>query len=285
MSYKYVRFDGVSLPLYDHRQAHTPMAAESALRDSIGGAYDWRGTKRKKGRKQTIPISGVYLGETEYLIDELYNYIVDESGNRIIAGNGYQVLQSQIDDLMAKVGVRGQLWREHIYDGTLEWKMARLLQMPWPRTFEDKGVIANVSCTFETSMEFWHAETATENSVNAVASTPISLNLTNLGQEIDDAVLTVTHTSGTITVIAIVDYANGISWTWTGSLSGGNTLTFDCGAKTIRLGDSDSYSGFALGSLHSGAGWLPLAAGENSLSVTLAGGNATVTVSHYNQYP
>lgn len=284
MSYQYVEFDGVDLPLFNHSQNHSPMSSDATLRDSIGGSYDWRGATRKKGRKQTISLSGVYLGEVTYLTDGLGNYLVDESGNFIVAGHAKEMLRSQVADLMAKKGVRGQLWREDLSTDDRQWKTARLLQVNWQRKYDDHAVIANMSCAFETSMEFWHAEEATETSVNAVAATPKALNITNNGQQVDDAVITITHTSGTITAIAFLDHATGVDWTWTGSLSGGTILTIDCGAQTIRKGSTDSYSGFALGGSHTAAGWLPLSSGENAFGVTLTGGNATVTVSHYDQY-
>ena len=284
MSYQFVEFDGVDLPLFNHSQNHSPMASDATLRDSIGGAYDWVGAARKKGRKQVISLTGVYLGEVAYLTDGLGNFLVDESGNFIVAGHAKEMLKSQVADLMAKKGVRGQLWREDLALEERQWKTARLLQVNWQRKYDDHAVIANMSCTFETSMEFWHEEDATETSVSAVASTPVALNITNNGQQVDDAVITITQTSGTITAVAFLDHATGVDWTWTGTLVLGQILTIDCDRQTIRKDSSDAYSGFALGGSHSAAGWLPLASGENALGVTVTGGDATVTVSHYDQY-
>jgi hypothetical protein len=114
MSYQYVTFDGVSLPLFDHSQEHAPMQAEPTLVDSIGGAYDWVGTARRKGRKQIISLTGVYFGETTFLVDELGNFIVDDLAAFLIAGDSYQMAQAQVVALLEKKGVRGQLWRKRL---------------------------------------------------------------------------------------------------------------------------------------------------------------------------
>jgi len=283
MSWQYVKFDGVNLPLYDHDQNHDPMPSEPTLLDSIGGAYDWRGSQRRKGRKQTIPLTGIYVGETDYLVDELGNYLVDELGNFLIAGDPYQTLQASVTALMEKKGVRGKLWRKRLKDNVLQWKTARLLAVPWPRVWEDHALKASITCQFETAMEFWHAATATSTSVSASDGVPIGLTVDNAGQVAEDAVITVTRTSGTITAFTLT--GNGVSLSWSGSLGSGDVLTIDCGAGTVRKGTSDAYSGFSLASAHSAAGWLPLSSGMNALVATVTGGNATVAISHYNQYP
>lgn len=283
MSWQYVKFDGVNLPLYDHNQNHDPMASEPTLLDSIGGAYDWRGSQRRRGRKQTIPLTGIYVGETDYLVDELGNYLVDELGNFLIAGDPYQTLQASVTALMEKKGVRGQLWRKRLADNVLQWKTARLLSISWPRTWEDHAIKAEISCHFETAMEFWHAATATSTSVSAADGVPIGLTVDSAGQVVEDAVITVTRTSGTITAFTLT--GSGVSLSWSGSLGSGDVLTIDCGAQTVKVNSTDSYSGFSLGVAHTAAGWLPLSSGMNALVATVTGGNATVAISHYNQYP
>jgi hypothetical protein len=282
MSYQYVTFDGVSLPLFDHSQEHAPMQAEPTLVDSIGGAYDWVGTARRKGRKQIISLTGVYFGETTFLVDELGNFIVDDLAAFLIAGDSYQMAQAQVVALLEKKGVRGQLWRKRLDDSVLEWKTARVLSISWPRVWEDHAIKAELTCEFETAMEFWHASTQTATSVNAVAGVPIALNVDNTGQVVDDATITVTRTSGTITAFTLT--GGGVSLSWTGSLGASEVLTIDCGAQTVRENTTDSYSGFSLSGSHSAAGWLPLASGANPFVVTVTGGNATVAINHYAQF-
>lgn len=285
MSYIYTTFDGVNLPLFDHSQNHSLMVAESSFMDSVGGTFDWIGTTRRKGRKQNISFTGVYLGELEYLVDETGDLLIDDLGDYLIVGNGKEMLVSQVAALLEKKGVRASLWRERLADDVLEWKTARLLQVTWPRKYEDHAVKANITCQFETSMEFWHAETATTTSASAVDGVTAGLMVDNAGQVVDDAIITVTRTSGTVTAVSLIGAELGINIAWAGSLGSGDVLTIDCGAQTVRKGSADAYSGFTLGGSHTARGWLPIASGPQSFVTLVTGGNATVSITHYNQFP
>lgn len=282
MGYRYVEFDGVSLPLFDHSQNHSPMPSEATLRDSIGGTYDWVGSARKKGRKQTISFTGVYLGETEYLVDDTGDRLVDDAGDYLIAGDAKQLLMASVAALMEKKGVRGQLWRERLTDDVLQWKTARLLQVNWPRKWEDHAVRADITCQLETAMEFWHAATESTSSGNASNGLVCPVAVSNGGERIDDARIEITCISGTLTAIAIT--GNGIELAWTGSLASGETLVIDCSTQTVPAAGVDSYSGFSLGDDHTIAGWLQIDPGDNTYMVTVTGGNATVSIDYYEQF-
>lgn len=282
MSYQYVKFLEIPLPLYDHEQAHDPMLSEPTLLDSVGGSYDWRGSNRQAGRKQIISGKGKYFGEITYLVDQSGNQIVDESGNSIITGNAQQTLAAEVRALMEKKGLRGPLWRNRLADSVLQWKTARLLQVNWPRKVEDHAIIAEVSYQFETQMEFWHAATPTISDDNATDGVPLILLVSNSGMTVEDSIISIARSSGTITSISITGV--GIDITWAGSLGASDELVIDCGLQTIRKNDTDAYSGFALGVSHTAAGWMPLLPGDNLITVTVTGGNAAVENSHYNQY-
>lgn len=284
MSYQYTAFDDVALPLYNHEQSHDPMPSEPTLLDSVGGAFDWVGTGRRKGRKQLINLRGIYFGATEYLVDETGDVITDESGEYLAAGNGVEMLQAQVTALREKKGVKGTLWRTRLDDDVLEWKTARLLSISWPRKWEDHAIIGELSCQFETRMEFWHAATATTAFTNVASGTTVPLLVANSGEQIDDATITFARTTGTITAVSLVCAELGISLSWTGSLGASETLTIDCDAQTVKENTTDAYSGFSL-SGHTAAGWLPIPQGSYVFYATSTGGNANVTISYYNQYP
>lgn len=284
MSYQYTAFDEVALPLYNHEQSHDLMASEPTIIDAIGGAYDWVGTGRRKGRKQIINLKGVYFGGIEYLVDETGDKLVDELDDYLIAGDGVEMLQAQVTALREKKGARGTLWRNRLDDSTLEWKTARLLQVSWPRKWEDHGLLAEISCQFETLMEFWHAATATTSSGSASSGVALPLLIENTGEQVDDATITITRTSGTITAVSLTCAELGIALSWSGSMGSGDVLTIDCGAQTVKENSTDAYSGFSL-SGHTAAGWLPIPQGSYSFVATVTGGGATVAIQHYNQYP
>lgn len=286
MPVQFVEFDGIDLPLYNHQQNHDPMPAESTIVDSVGGAWDWLGSARRRGRKQIISFKGMFTAEQYGLVDEDGNPIVDESMQQIIVAQGVAALRAKTTALLEKRGMRGPLWRKRLDDNVLEWKTCRLLQIGWSRKWEDHGLLAEMSFQLETFMEGWHAATATETSDSAVAATPLGFTVENTGQiPVDDAVLTITRTSGTITQVDVDLSASGIDWTWTGSLGDGDVLTVDAFAQTVKKNSADAYSGFVLNGSHTAQGWLPLAEGDNVFTITVTGGNATVAMSHYNQTP
>lgn len=284
MSYQYTEFDGVPIALYDHAQDHSSMPSESALRDSIGGAWDWRGTTRRKGRRQVFSPSGKYFGETEVLVDETGDPLTDESGDYLIAGDGPTMLAAQVRALMEKKGSQAQLWRRRLVDGVLQWKTARLLAVQWQRKWDDHAIVADITAQFETMMEFWRAATATTASGSATDGVMLALSVDNDGETIDDATIVVTRTSGTITAVSLVCVELGINLSWTGSIGAGEALTIDCGAQTVRENGVDAYSGFSL-SGHTAAGWLPIRQGQYPFAATVTGGNATVSIQYYTQYP
>lgn len=281
--YQYVEFDGVSLPLFDHSQNHDPMAIESTLRDSVGGTYDWRGSQRRAGRRQVITFQGVFQGGTEYLVDDVGDTIVDESGDGLIAGSGQEVATSAVMALLEKMGERGPLWRKRLTDDTLQWKTARLLAMPWPRSFEEHGIRAEPRFQFETKMQYWHAATASTATGSATATVPLLLAVHNGGAPIDDASIRIKATSGTITAVAITCSTLGIDLDWTGTLPDGDELVIDCGDDAPAAGVTDAYSGFSRGANHTANGWMPIASGVSVFRVTVTGGNAMVTITYYEQ--
>jgi hypothetical protein len=282
MSYQFVEFDGVPLPLYEHNQNHDTMPSEPTLLDSVGGAYDWRGDDRRVGRKQIISGKGIYFGELTYLVDENGDQILDESDDPILVGDAPTMLAADVRALMEKKGVRGPLWRKRLVDDVMQWKTARLLAVIWPRKWEDHGIYAEVNYQFETQMEFWHEEDPIEATDTAVSGVPKVFNLDCAGMTVEDAVITITRTSGTITTVAIEGVE--IDILWTGSLGASAVLEIDCGLQTVRKNGVDSYSGFSLESGHTAAGWMPLLPGTNAISVTVTGGNATVDISYYDQF-
>lgn len=284
MTYKYTDFDEVPLPEYNPSQKHDPTGMGSALLKSIGGAYDYRGTSLGRAEPQALPVTGVYVGAVDYLVDENGDYLVDDLGDYLIAGDAQEMARAQVVAIREKARVQGQLWRVWLDDETVrEWKTARLLAVKQTVAHNQPRPAVEVTLEFETAMTYWHAEAETITSVNAVASVPISLIVDNAGQIVDDAVITVTRTSGTVTAFALT--GDGISLSWAGSLGAGDSLTIDCGTQPKPDGSVDSYSGFSLGVAHTAAGWLPLAPGANPLLITVTGGNATVDIAHYNQVP
>lgn len=282
MAYQIVEFDGVTLPYYNPEQQDNAAQVESALMQSIGGVADYYGASTKRARMYGIELTGIYLGETSYLVDESGNYIVDESGNYIVAGTAENMLRGQVQALRSKTGVRGALWRIRQDDDVREWITARLLSVTHDKRREEMGRLAKMTCAFESAHTAWRAATATTESASLTTGIASVLSAANGGDvTVQDAVLSIAYTSGTITRVNVS--ASGVVWSWIGSLTSG-TLEIDCGAQTVRQAGVDAYSGFSLSSSHTAAGWLPLEPGITPVSVKVTGGAATATLTHYHQW-
>lgn len=284
MAYRLDRFDGVPLPMYNPEPDFSQGSVESTLLDSVGSAFDYYGARQRLPRRQTISMKGYYAGVTTYLVDHAGNYIVDESGNFIIVGEGPQQLRAQIDALTAKQGVRGLLYRQRLDDTTVQqWKRARLMQVAHTRKVEERDVLANIGCTFESLMAAWRSKEASESNVE-LENGAVALSVENGGTvRVEDAIITITATMATITSVRVQDAALTIDWTWAGSLTVGQILVIDCGAQTVRKNGVDAWSGLTLNAGHTADGWLPLAVGPTPLTITcnVAG---TLSIAHYDQW-
>jgi hypothetical protein len=256
MAYQVYEFDGVPLPLYNTVQTHSPGQAPQTIRPSIGGAYNYYGTGQIVPSNSIIEISGWYVGELYYEVDEDGDFTVDESGVYIVGHGAAVDTRVQVEDIQAKIGVWGKLWRRWISDTTtLQWKDARLANVPLPHSYDDGCQEANVTCMFETAMPGWNAETESTASVAVGSSAPASIRVHNGGSlRVDDAIIQIAATSA-ITSVTITNSAAGISLAYSGTISAGTTLNINCGAATVRLGVTSAYSGFTLGAAHTARGW------------------------------
>lgn len=285
MPYQIQKFDEIPLPVYNPVQDHSPASSITSFVDSIGGYFDLFGGDSAQAQRQIISLSGLLVGEVETLVDELGDEIVDDLGDELVTAESEAAdLRSQVESLRARVRSRGQLWRVLLEDETVrQWKTARFVRMSQPQVASDRAFKVSLTCEFETAMTYWHAEDATTSSGSATSGAPLALVVDNGGETVEDAVLTVTRTSGTITAVAVVCTSLGLSWTWTGSLTAGDVLVVDAGLQTVEENGAGVYSGFALSSSHSASKWLTITPGPHLMYVTTTGGNATVSLSFYHQ--
>lgn len=272
-------FGSVKLPLGMAEDDLSTGTVDSSLVDAIGGAFDALGSRQRLPRRRTITHTGMYTGQKTYLVTHTGAHLVSHTGARLMVGDAKKVLRGQVDALRAKLGQVDSLWRLREDDGALQWVTARLLSVGYDQTV-DAVQTAKLRSTFETLMVGWRsqAQQVASGSMAAVGT----LLVHNGGDlPVEDALISVTATS-TITSLSITT-PSGVALAWTGSLAAGQTLTIDCGARTVKRGSVSLYSGFSLGGGHTVAGWLPLAVGDNFLKVTGTGAG-TITVRWYNKF-
>lgn len=292
MPFQYQTFEAdgieVPLPLYNPEQEHSPMPAKSRYIQVIGGSVDaWGANDSDSEGIQTHTLTGIYWGDTTYLVDEAGNRFVDEAGNPFIFGNSSTMLRSQITALREVYRKQGTLWRAYIEEGTLavakrDWKTATFDQMSQPQVTGDRVFKATLTLGFSTLMQNWHAETQTTASVSTTAGVAATMMVENAGETVEDAALTVTRTGGTITTVSVACATLGISWFWAGSLGTGNVLTIDDGPDTIIKSGVAAYSGFGRTG-HTAKTLLTIPKGLHFFTVVTQGGAADIALKFYTQ--
>lgn len=283
MTHEIFQFGSVVLPTIMPVDDLSTGVVESTLLDSVGGVFDYYGSDQRLPRRWRIPFRGIYVGETEYEVDHVGNYVVDHGGSEIVAGEDENRLRGQVDTLTAMIGKRDSLYRRRDDDLTVQWVTARLLHVQHVRTLADVA-IARVELLFEATMTAWHDDDLSTTTKTCTAGASNSTTVAIAGNvTVQDAVFTFTP-SATVTAVRVRCTAQGIDWTYTGSMAVGSSLVVDAGAQTVKVTGVDAYSGFALNSGHTADRWLPLAPGNNTVIVTPTGGGGTAKIERYDQW-
>lgn len=219
----------------------------------MGAAFDWRGSGRQFPVQQQITIRGAYVG------------------------TNHADLITKINQLKGLIGKQATLIRANFSDGTTQTRIARLLSVKINQDAEQNtALFAEVEAVFETPTGGWRASTATTASSTASGSRTISITMGG-NIECQDAIVTAT---GSITSLTIVSAAIGVNLSWSGSTTGSGNLTIDCGAKTIVRGSANQYNSGFITSSHTARGWLPLAIGTNTITVSTTL-TSTVTITAF----
>lgn len=284
MAYRTTTFDGVTLPEYNATRNLGSGQVESSIVDSIGGAYNYFGSQQRLPRKHQFDVRARFLGEVVYEVDHSGNYIVDESGNFIVWGTSANHLRGQVDAVMAKRGVLGNLVRVRLDDETVEQtRECRLINIPFAQKTDDHTALAEIACVFETTQPNWRDSAASTVSTSLTAGAGKYVYAHNDGDApLDDAIITIARTSGTISAVSLI--GDGIDISWTGSIGASQSLVIDCGLQTVRIGTTDEYDGFCINAGHTVRGWFPMPPGQTGLQCTVTGGAATFTIDWYNQW-
>ena len=253
MSYQITTFEGVTLPTIMSVEDMSSASIPSTIQVSMGAAFDWRGSGRQFPVQQQITIRGAYVGTT------------------------HADLITKINQLKGLIGKQATLVRANFSDGTTQTRIARLLSVKINQdTEQNTALFAEVEAVFETPTGGWRASTATTASSTASGSRNISITMGG-NIECQDAIVTAT---GSITSLTIVSAPIGVNLSWSGTATGSGNLTIDCGAKTIVRGSANQYNSGFITSNHTARGWLPLAIGTNTITVSTTL-TSTVTITAF----
>lgn len=118
MPYRYLDFDGVSLPDHNPVDDLSTGAIESTLAPTFNGAVDYWGDLRRLPRSQEIVFKGMYVAQRGSIVDELGRFIVDHGGaggasrQLLSTDHFFADLRAKTDALKSKRGYRGKLRRQ-----------------------------------------------------------------------------------------------------------------------------------------------------------------------------
>jgi hypothetical protein len=255
MSYILERFGTVTLPIYDPQiDVGTGGSAAATLNLPGGRVYDGLGGEQAARAATHIRLRGTLLGATPEELDAAY------------------------DDLRRWRGRRDQLWRRRA-DGSEQWCLARLLEVKATRQAQHWRHL-EVDLEFLMLSPVWYGDSHGQPPEQPVILdvSPKTVTMHNGGNApVANAVLTLTAQGGTITEVTIA--VLGVSeMRWNGTLSVGQQLVIDCGARSVKKAGSDAYGGFSLTENHRIDDWLRLMPGDNPVEVELTGGGSTSTL-------
>lgn len=256
MSYKYTKFNGSVLPTYNRDSQLNTAPAQNSFLPTVQGGFDIYGP-------DIAPMATPHPLTLRAVISE-----DTDTGQRYA-----------LDGLRALVRVRGKLTREADNDGSEQWAWARLMSVNYTRNHRERGYQV---------LEFtWQVESGwyldQDDQVETMDGSPYTLSVANGGNRmVNDAVITVTADDANLTALTITT-TNGTHLVWTGTLTAGDDLVIDCGAKSILNDGANAYGGLSYGANHRIDDWLRI---EGSMDITLTytgGGTDPVVTIAFNE--
>lgn len=277
--WRLTEFAGVPLPAYNVSADLTGGRAESPLLDTVSGVYDTRSGRRVVPRRAQITLQGIYASEIVTPVAVAVwvtgdgNTLVTGGGDRLvfapaIAGGGLTT-REQLTALQALRGRTGALLRVATDDsGVVQRIDARLLEVRPTARSEWHGALVMVDALWEATGEpYWYV-----NTLRTASGLTLNANV-NGNAPVRDAKLTITGPVASSCTVA----GSGHNLTWTGTLSGGQTLVLQ--GMIARANNADT--AIAWNANHTKDRLLELEPGANSLTVT---GAASAALEWYDKW-
>lgn len=272
------QFGTYTLPLYNRRDQISTGDAGGSLTALVSGvSYDHYGTDQAPESTMTVSASWEIIETTAAAV------------------------QTERDAIRALLGKRQRLWAR-TPSGSWRFVWARLARVRMERRIE-YIYYQPVEATFEVAQPGWNGDghgapwylDAGEDLDEGLfidnldqwlpSSSPLTMTVNNGGNRtVSDVILTVTAGSDSISNIRVVCTAQGVDWTYSGTVAAGDVLTVDGGARSVLNDGSNAYSGFALNAGHAVADWLRLAPGNNTVVVTFSGNTSDTAIFNMTYY-
>lgn len=236
-----------------------------------------------------LPAGGVHdtLGESDAdMSNRRFTVRCAVTKNFLNSTNG-ATMDAAFAKMMGYAGKRGTLYRTQDQTPATDDEHAtcRLMEVKARRTPGDTWMIP-VELDFMMIDRVWKGDAASvvrpgfgENLINGSA---YIFNATNFGDAIvTDATFTITanDTSNSdydIRTIKLRKLVGAVAYgdlNYNATVSGGNVLVIDCGARSVKNNGVDDYANFTLGTGQRSDGWIRLGPGNNTLELTVTCAN------------
>ena len=257
MSFKLTTFGGATLPPYEPDVSlDLGEAQDSIFGVPGGGIFDALGTEQYRRQGWALSYSGQYVHTSAVQ------------------------LKASLDALNREYGKTQKLYRRQS-DGSSQWVNARLMNVTGrrsPRNVNNQVV----TCAFKVASPYWHGVYRTRTShievMDGKSLNRINMYCTNAGNvTISDPVVSVEAVGSSIIGVRIQIFpAHGGSTAEGhlhvgGTITAGNTVVLDCGKRTVRNNNTQSYANFGFLGYHSYDDWIriePSTAGISGTSST-----------------
>lgn len=283
MPYRYLNFDGLTLPTAKPIDDLSSAMSEAAIIQAINGTVDALGTSQAQNKTQPLEYTALHINNDGLLIAQAGDQLVTEDGDNLWTGSE----TTQIVDGWRRLrGKRGALIRQRDWDGEQHWKYARLLQFEAKREVQHADVVLPMRFLFELADGSWRE--LAESTVTAALGDTVQTDFTvTVGgtETVTDCVIEITADDYITGIDIEVGSDQMLQWAYASPpVFPGETIIFDCGRFTVTEDGASRYVGFNLGVPHAIQNWIELEPGDNTISITLNGGGADCVVRYYNQY-
>ncbi|MEZ4684150.1 MAG: hypothetical protein R2932_59065 [Caldilineaceae bacterium] len=249
MSYKLTSFDQLTLPTYNRESGIDTGPSQPGYLPTVNGSFDVYGA-------DVAPVNTPFAATLRCIVSE-----ETDAGQR-----------AAIDALRAKARTRGKLVRQSD-DTATHWAWARLSNVQYRRPYSNRGYqILDFTWSLESE---WYADRIDQE--ETLDGSPFTLSVENEGNRaVTNAIITITSDDASLTAVTLTT-TNGTHLIWTGTVTAGNDLVIDCGAKSIKNNGANAYSGLSYGGNHSIDDWLRIV-GAMDITITYTGGGSAPTV-------
>lgn len=271
--FRYTRFGDTELPEYEPNYDVSVHVSTTVFVDvGGGGVFDAGGTEQLE------------VGQTT--LSHRATVVADDDDD----------FETQVRALRKLRGTRANLYREW-RSGEVEFVEARCVAVNATRGSK-MTLHQEFDLQFVVLSPVWYGDTHAawvlddgeylDDGLNLDQSDEASFTLTSSPQAetvpndgdatVRNAIITVTAGDADITALTIGNSTTSAEIEYTATITSGDVLEIDCGAFSVENDGSDDYDNFALTSNHAAPGWFPLAAGDNSITITFTGGGTGSTV-------